>query len=243
MEPYDFEKAKLIVREMTELLVLDIVKKGLVTKKLELTVSYDRSSVTLVYQGRTGKENIYNVTKTGKRYKGTVTTDYYGRPCPKHAHGTGNLDRWTSSTQRIMETMMEVYDRIVDPDLTVRRINVTALNLIAEGSVPEEKKPEQMNLFTDYEQLEREQAAEQAADRKEKKIQKTTLLLQEKYGKNAVLKGMNLQEGATTILRNGQIGGHAAQQNTEFHGGVAKAALPEIEAGAAEQKNEKEERI
>ena len=213
MEPYSFEKAKLITREMTELLVLDLVRKGLVTKKIELTVNYDRSSVTLARRGRTQKENEYTYASTGKRYKGTVGLDYYGRPAPKHAHGTGNLDRWTSSTQRIMACMMELYDRIVDPDLTVRRINITAVNLIEEKEIPEEE-PEQLSLFVDYDALEKKKAAEDAADAKEKKMQKATLLLQEKFGKNAVLKGMNLLEGATTIMRNGQIGGHRAGTDT-----------------------------
>ncbi len=211
MEPYDFEKAKLIVREMTELLVLDLVKKGLVTKKIELTISYDRSSVVLSQKGRTRKENRYSYASTGKAYTGNVGLDYYGRPCPRHAHGTGNLDRWTSSTQRIMKVMMELYDRIVDPGLTVRRVNVVAVNLIREDEIPEEM-PEQLDLFVDYDALEKKKAAEEAADNRERRIQQTTLQLQKKYGKNAVLKGMNLQEGATTILRNGQIGGHAAEQ-------------------------------
>ena len=211
MEPYTFEKGKLIVREMTELLVLDLVRKGVVTKKIELTISYDRTSVALSYQGRTQKDNQYKYATTGKPYKGTVGLDYYGRPCPKHAHGTGNLDKWTSSTQRIVNCMMELYDRSVDPDLLVRRVNVVAVNLIKEDEIPEEA-PEQLNLFTDYEAIERQKAAEAAAEEKERRIQKATLLLQEKYGKNAILKGMNLEEGATTILRNGQIGGHAADQ-------------------------------
>jgi DNA polymerase V len=106
MEPYTAEKARLITKEMTELLVLDLVKKGLVTKKIELTIGYDRTSVTLSYQGRNPKENQYKYSTTGKPYHGTVGLDYYGRPCPKHAHGTGNIDRWTSSTQRIITVMI-----------------------------------------------------------------------------------------------------------------------------------------
>lgn len=211
MEPYSFEKAKLITREMTELLVLDLVKKRLVTKKIELTISYDRTSVMLSYQGRTAKENRYTYTATGKPFRGVVGTDYYGRPCPKHAHGTGNLPGYTSSTRKIMDCMMELYDRIVDPDLTVRRINIVALNLISEEEVPEET-PEQLNLFTDYDALEKAKEAEKRAEEKERKIQMATLAIQQRYGKNAMLKGMNFLDGATTRLRNGQIGGHAATQ-------------------------------
>jgi len=204
MEPYDFEKAKLITREMTELLVLDLVKKGFVTKKIELTIGYDRTSIK-----PSSFPSVYNVAKTGKRYTGKVGTDHYGRPCPKHAHGTGNLSAWTSSTRKIMNCMMDLYDRIVDKDLTVRRVNVVAVNLIPENEIPDEA-PEQLNLFTDYDALEKQKEEERRLDEKERKIQKATLELQSRYGKNALLKGMNLLEGATTMLRNGQIGGHRA---------------------------------
>ena len=206
MEPYDTQKARLIVHEMTELLVLDLVKKGLVTKKLELTVNYDRTSV--IPDGKS-----YKVASTGKKYRGTVGTDYYGRPCPKHAHGTGNLDRWTSSTRRITECMLELYDRIIDPELTVRRINIAACGLIRKSEIPDDA-PEQLSLFVDYEELEKKKEAEKKADDKEQRIQDAAIRLQEKFGKNAVLKGMNLLEGATTIQRNGQIGGHAAGQES-----------------------------
>ena len=204
MEPYTAEKAKLITREMTELLVLDLVKKGLVTKKIELTIGYDLTSITT-----TAIPGLFNVAKTGKPYNGKVGLDHYGRPCPKHAHGTGNLDRWTSSTQRIMNCMMELYDRIVDRDLTIRRVNVVAVNLIKEDEIPEEG-PVQLDLFTDYDALEREREAEKRADARERKIQEATLAIQGRYGKNALLKGMNFLEGATTRARNGQIGGHRA---------------------------------
>lgn len=209
MEPYTAEMAKLITREMTELLVLDLVRKNLVTKKIELTIGYDRTSIEYAYKGPSLKESTFRIAGKNKMYRGTVGLDHYGRPVPKHAHGTGNIDRWTSSTQRIMAVMMELYDRIVDPELTIRRINVVAVNLIKEDEIPEEA-PEQLSFFVDYEALEKQKAAEQAADAKEKRMQKATLLLQEKYGKNAVLKGMNLEKGATTIMRNGQIGGHRA---------------------------------
>ena len=209
MEPYPFEKARLIVKEMTELLVLDLVRKGLVTKKMVLTINYDRTSIQYEHQGRTLKDSTFRVTATGKRYKGTVSVDYYGRPAPKYAHGTGNLDRWTNSTRRIREAMTELYDRIVDPDLTVRRVTIAAENLIPENSIPAEE-PEQLSFFVDYEEKEKKRTEEDAADEKERKLQKATLALQQKFGKNAVLKGMNLNEGGTTMLRNNQIGGHRA---------------------------------
>ncbi|MCR5324102.1 MAG: DNA methylase [Lachnospiraceae bacterium] len=206
MEPYDAEKTRLIVREMTELLVLDLVKKGLVTKKVELNLGYDISSLKNVSKGSIPS---YIVTTTGKPYEGRTMTDRYGRIVPFHAHGTGNIDRWTSSTRRIMDTMTELFDRIADPDLLVRRITVVACNLILEKDIPPEE-PYQLDLFTDYDALEKKKAAEADSDAKEKKLQKATLELQEKFGKNAVLKGMNLQDGATTIQRNKQIGGHSS---------------------------------
>ena len=216
MEPYEFDKARLIVKEMTELLALDLVRKGVVTKKIELTIGYDRTSIVTVYRGKTISDSIFNVASTGKRYTGKVGVDQYGRPCPKHAHGTGNIDRWTNSTRRIMDVMLELYDRIIDKDLTVRRVTLVACNLIPEGEIPADA-PEQLDLFTDYAALEKKKAAEDAADEKERRLQKTALLLQQKFGKNAIVKGMNLQEGATTILRNGQIGGHAAGDDKRVH--------------------------
>ena len=209
-EPYTYEKGKLIVREMTELLVLDLVKKGLVTKKVELTVSYDRASLQCAFRGTDRKEPVYLIAGTDRRYRGTVRKDHYGRTVPEHAHGTGNIGRWTSSTRRILEVMLEVYARTVDPELLIRRVNVTAPELIPEQEIPEEAEEIQMDLFTDYELLERKKAAEEAADRREKSLQRTTLALQEKYGKNVLLKGTNFEEGATTRIRNGQIGGHKA---------------------------------
>lgn len=211
-KPYDFEHGKLIVREMTDLLALDLVRKGLVTKKIELTIGYDRESIRPSYQGKTTKDSIYIVRKTGKRYRGEVGTDYYGRIAPKHAHGTGSIDRWTSSTKRIMDVMIDLYDRIVDPDLLIRRVNVTAVNVIKENEIPQEA-PQQLDLFTDYDALESKRAAEAADDEKEKRLQQATLALQGKFGKNAILKGMNLQDGGTTIERNGQIGGHRAGED------------------------------
>ena len=203
-EPYDSEKAKLIVREMTELLAMDLVRKGVVTRKITLTVGYDRMSLIPDQNG-----SRYLVAKTGKPYKGKTKSDPYGRPQPEHAHGTAAIDRWTSSTRRITSAMMDLYDRIIDHDLLIRRVWVVACNLIPEDQIPAEA-PLQLDLFTDYSALEQRKKAEDAEDKKEKRLQKAALAMQEKYGKNAILKGMNLQEGATTIQRNGQIGGHRA---------------------------------
>ena len=210
-EPYTAELARLIVREMTELLVLDMVRKYVVTKKLTLTIGYDRTSVQLVRRGRTPKEDEYKVTSTGKRYNGVVHKDHYGRPVPKHAHGTGNLESWTSSTSAIAECMMQLYDRIIDPDLMVRRINICACNLIYENNIPEDDAPVQLELFVDYEEVERQKAEKKRKEERERALQRATLQLQGRFGKNAVLRGMNLMEGGTTIERNGQIGGHRAE--------------------------------
>ncbi len=217
-EPYKSDMARLIVREMTELLVLDMVRKYVVTKKLTLTISYDRTSLQLVSHGRTPKDDVYKITTTGKIYDGKVSGDGYGHVIPYHAHGTGNLDHWTSSTKDISECMMDLYDRIINPDLLVRRINICACNLIYENSIPEDNSPIQLELFVDYEEEERKKAAKKAKEDKERALQRATLALQKKYGKNAVLKGMNLIEGGTTIERNGQIGGHRAAAPEEKNG-------------------------
>ena len=192
--PYDFEKGRLIVREMTELLVLDLVRKHVLTKQIVLDIGYDRESL----EG-----------ERGRKYIGPVVTDPYGRKIPKAAHGTGNLDGCTSSTHAIMKAVLDVYDRVVHKDLLVRRVNVTACNLVSETEIPEDK-PEQLDMFTDYEALEQEKKARQLAEEKERRLQNVTLAIQDKFGKNAMLKGMNLMEGGTTIARNGQIGGHKA---------------------------------
>ena len=196
--PYDFAGGKLIVREMTELLALDLVEKRLVTDQMTLTVGYD----------------VENLTDPKRRagYQGEVTTDRYGRKIPKHAHGTANLGCRTSSTKKIMTAVMDLYDRIVDPALTLRRVTVAANRLADEGEAMEadSREYEQLDLFTDYGVLEREREAEKAQLARERKLQEAMLAVKKKYGKNAILKGTNLQEGATTIERNRQIGGHKA---------------------------------
>lgn len=193
---YSCEKARLVVREMTELLVLDLVDKGLVTDQMVLTVGYDI-------------ENLKD-PKRRRFYQGEITTDHYGRKIPKHAHGTVNLDRQTSSTRLITRAVMELYDNIVNKHLLVRRVTITANHIVEETAVKKEEVFEQMNLFTDYEAVMHRQAEEEEALKREKNLQKAMLDIQKRYGKNAVLKGMNLEEGATARNRNQQIGGHRA---------------------------------
>ena len=218
-EPYPFDRGKLIVREMTELLVLDLVRKGLVTRKMVLDISYDWMSLEPAVPGLDWRDTTYKIAGTDEIYTGTVTLNYYGKPHPKHAHGTTDLGKWTSGTRRIMDHMMALFDRVVDPRLLIRRVNIAAIDLRDEENAPVDLPKgvvkDQISFFddevldTEEERLRREQeAAEAAAEEKERKIQKATLALQEKYGKNAVLKGTNFLEGATTIDRNSQIGGH-----------------------------------
>lgn len=194
--PYDAEKGKLIVREMTDLLVLDLVEKKLVTDQMILTIGYDIDNLT--------NAEIRN------NYKGEITIDHYGRKVPKHAHGTANLDKPTSSTQIIMDAVMALYDRIINPKLLIRRITVVANHLMDETQMKKEEHFEQLNLFTDYTALEKERKEEEERLSRERKLQEAMLSVKKKFGKNAILKGMNLQEGATTLERNRQIGGHKA---------------------------------
>lgn len=194
--PYDFDKTRLVVKEMTDLMALDLVDKGLVTDQIVLTIGYD----------------IDNLTDPARRkkYKGAVTTDRYGRKVPKHAHGTINLKRQTSSTQMLMDAVMELYDRIVDKDLLIRRINITANKLVDEHTVTNDDAYEQLDFFTDYEAVKKQREKEEADLERERHMQEAMLNIKKKYGKNAILKGMNLQEGATAKDRNAQIGGHKA---------------------------------
>ncbi|HBR07879.1 MAG TPA: DNA methylase, partial [Clostridiales bacterium] len=194
--PYSFDKAKLIVREMTDLLVLDLVDKRLVTDQLVLTVGYDIENLT--------------DSKIKTLYRGAVTTDRYGRAVPKSAHGTTNLGRQTSSTKLILDAVTELFERIVDKNLLVRRINITVNHVVDEGTVQKTNSFEQLDLFTDYAVVQAKKEAEEAELAREKKMQKAMLEIKKKHGKNAILRGMNLEEGATTIDRNKQIGGHKA---------------------------------
>lgn len=194
--PYEFDKAKLIVREMTELLVRDLVKKRLVTDQLVLTVGYDI-------------ECLKN-PEIKKKYSGPVTVDYYGRSVPKHAHGTTNLSKHMASTKVIVNAVTELFERIVNRDLLVRRMYVVANHVVREDDIKQETVYEQLDMFTDYAALQKKKEAEEKMIKKEKRLQQAVLNIEQKYGKNAILKGMNLEEGATSIDRNNQVGGHRA---------------------------------
>ena len=195
--PYDAEKAKLVIREMADALSLDLVEKHLVTDQIVLTVGYD----------------IENLTDPDRRkkYRGAVVTDRYGRQIPKHAHGTENLEVFTSSTQKMVEAASALYDRIVDKHLLIRRMNITANHIVEETSAPKKNNGyEQLDLFTNYEAEEEKKKEETAKLERERKLQEAAITIKKKFGKNAILKGMNLQEGATAKDRNEQIGGHKA---------------------------------
>lgn len=193
---YTFEKTRLVVREMTDLLALDLVDKRLVTDQIVLTVGYDI-------------ENLTN-SKIKELYHGAITTDHYGRTIPKSAHGTANLGRQTSSAKLIIDAATGLFDRIVDKNLLVRRVYVTANHVVDESTVQKKEVSEQLDLFTDYADVQKKKEKEEAELAREKRMQKVMLEIKKKYGKNAILKGMNLEDGATTLDRNKQIGGHKA---------------------------------
>ena len=194
--PYEFDKARTVAWEMADQLALDLVGQRLVTDQLILTVGYDI-------------ENLRD-TERRKRYHGAVTTDRYGRQIPKHAHGTANLEEYTASSKRITNAILGLFDRIVDKNLLIRRMYVTANKVAGEGAIPPKPSMEQLDLFTDYEAARAKKEAEAAELAREKKLQETMLNIKHKYGKNAILKGINLMDGATAADRNGRIGGHKA---------------------------------
>lgn len=189
-EPYNYEQTRLIVKEMAELLSLDLVKKNLITSKLVLEIGYDVCNLS--------KSNLSHF------YDGEIKLDRYGRQVPKHAHGTINIDHKTSSTKIITDKFIKLYDEIINKDLFVRRVTLSASDVVNEDDYKNVLTYEQMNMFIDYEQL----AKQRQKERKEKSLQKAVLNIKEKYGKNSILKGMNFEESGTTIERNGQIGGH-----------------------------------
>ena len=194
--PYTADKARLVVREMADQLVLDLVSKGFVTDRLVLTVGYD----------------IDNLNDPARRihYHGKTETDRYGRTLPKSAHGTQSLGELTSSTRKLMDAATTLFDRIIDPNLLIRRMYLVANHVIPESDAPQPARCEQLDLFTDYAAEQERRRAEQAALERERKLQQAALAIKSKYGKNALLKGMNLEKGATAIERNGKIGGHNA---------------------------------
>lgn len=195
-EPYTAEKARIVLREMADALSMELFAKKLVTDQLVVTIGYD-------------VENIKDAKRRAS-YKGEIVRDGYGRLKPKHSHGTINLARYTSSTRLIMDAAAGLYDRVVDRNLHIRRLNITACRVIPESEAPKEDAPEQMDMFTDYAALDAERERENAALERERRKQAALLKIKRKYGKNAVLRGMNYEDGATMRDRNGQIGGHKA---------------------------------
>ena len=194
--PYSPEKARLVLQEMADLLVLDLTDKSLVTDQLVITVGYDI-------------ENLSD-PKRACNFRGPVFLDPYGRRSPKHAHGTASLNHHTASAREIMSAAGELFDRIVNPDLLIRRLSVTANHTLPESTASQSIRYEQLDLFTDYADLENRYNQEQAALKREKKLQQTMLAIKKKYGRNSIVRGMSLEEGATARERNKQIGGHKA---------------------------------
>ena len=196
-EPYDFQKALIVIKEMAEGMALNLVSKRMVTDQLVLTVGYDAESLTR--------------PEIREKYHGEITTNYYGKAVPKHAHGTWNFDTQTSSSSLMMTAAAELFDRLVNPYLLIRRLNLTVNHVVSE-SVADVKhtEPQQLDLFTDYDALEQQKQEEQARLDKERRIQEAQLKIKQRFGKNAILRGLNFSEGATAKERNEQIGGHKA---------------------------------
>ena len=198
-EPYDFEKGRVVIREMAEGMALDLVSKQLVTDQLVLTIGYDAESLTR--------------PEIRAKYNGPITINHYGKPVPKHAHGTFNFKKPTSSSRLIMDGAAELFDRHVNPDLLIRRLNLTTNHVKDEATVNAQVsavKYEQLDLFTDYEALDKQRKEEKARLEKERRMQEAQLKIKQRFGKNAILRGLNFKEGATAKERNKQIGGHKA---------------------------------
>ena len=194
--PYPFAQARLVLREMADALALDLISRGMLTDQLILTVGYDT-------------ENLRDERRR-KAYRGPVATDHYGRSVPKHAHGTETLDRYTSSPSLLLDLASSLFDRIADPSLLVRRLTLTAGRVLTEKEAESLRTYEQLDLFTDYKAQSLRQSRENARQKRERSLQNALLAIREKYGRNAVVRGMSLQEGATARDRNQQIGGHRA---------------------------------
>lgn len=190
--PYTYEKARLVVKEMTDSISLELFEMGYVTNQIVITVGYDSESLT--------QEEIR------KKYKEEITVDCYGRKIPKHAHGTQNLDKYTSSTSLMVDAALKLFDRIVNKDLLIRKIEIVACHIISENDVKEYSAVEQLDLLTDYEELQKKRDKEIAMLDKEKKMQQAILDIKKQYGKNAILKGMNLLEGATEKIETIKLG-------------------------------------
>lgn len=194
--PYSAEKARLVLREMADQLVLDLSDKKLVTDQLVLTVGYDIENLA--------------VPQRCSNYQGPVVLDSYGRQIPRHAHGTASLSCHTASSKELIRAASDLFDRIVNPILLIRRLSITANHTVPERSVSTPILYEQMNLFIDYAALEKRRKKKQAELERDKKLQQAILTIKKKYGRNAILRGMSLEEGATARERNKQIGGHKA---------------------------------
>lgn len=194
--PYTFDKTRIVVREMVEMLTLDLVDRNLVTDQIVLTVGYDIENLT-----NPAVKNLY---------KGEVKIDNYGRKIPKNAHGTANLGRQTTSTYLITKRALELFDNIVDKNLLVRRISMSANHVVSEKEVTSQDNYEQLSMFVDYEELNKKKIEENQILERERKMQKAMLDIKKKFGKNAVLKGINIQDGSTAKERNAKIGGHKA---------------------------------
>lgn len=192
--PYDYDQTKLIIKEMADEITLDMVEKHFVTDMLVLTIEYDI-------------ENLKNA-KYSKFYNGEIKEDRYGRRVPKPAHGTFRLENKTFSTRIISNGFVQLFDRIINKNLLIRKIYLTVGNLTDENELKKVEKYEQVNLFTNYGELAKKEEEERIKLEKEHKIQSAIIGIKNKYGKNAIIKGMDLEESATTIQRNGQIGGH-----------------------------------
>ena len=226
-EPYTVRKARVVVREMAESAALDLLDKRMVTDQLVLTIGYDTASlsngdmqttykgeITTDHYGRKvpkhahGTANLEDPTSSARLISEAVM-ELFDR-IVKHAHGTANLESPTSSARLISEAVMELFDRIVNPKLLVRRINLTTNHVVDEETAAKNPSPVQYDLFTDYEALERKQREEKERLAKERQIQTAILNIKKQFGKNAILKGLNYEEGATAKERNEQIGGHKA---------------------------------
>lgn len=194
--PYTFEKAEIVLKEMADSLSLDLVEKGLVTEQIVITVGYDT-------------ENLKDPERM-KNFKGEIKEDYYGRKIPMYAHGTIHLKTPTSSSKLIIRASTELFEKIVNPHLLIKRMYITACGVIYEETATSMKKEKQLDLFTDYEAEKRQEEEEKIEREKEKNLQNVTIAIKKKYGKNALLKGISLEEGATAKERNMQIGGHRA---------------------------------
>lgn len=191
---YSFDKAKTVIREMADNVALDLVEQGLVAGQIVLTVGYDRESLTN--------------PEIRSKYHGKITLDHYGRQVPYHAHGTANFKSYTSSSRLMIQLVTELYERIVDPILLIRRLTLSVNCILPESRIPQKPKVMQLDLFTDYEELRRRQRAEARDFARERKRQEAIISLRRQFGKNAILKGLNYGEGATQRDRNQQIGGH-----------------------------------